>query len=220
MNDVASTAVIYSFTGQSIHHLLAAIFAHNIRLQRYQVRLILCIIQWIVAFLFPFYYIYLNPQLKYDPVSYVWIVSENLSPLLTVYILLIGFIIPVIIIISVYIKLTLFIAKLRRSIALTEISSTFSNKHELQMSKYIILFLTIAALSLLPETVFQSMKPPLHYRYRIYYLTESITTLCCLLCLFTCTALVRQRLNRWRKKIKLTFKNRIRQSTNLQGNRY
>ncbi|CAF0874600.1 unnamed protein product [Rotaria sp. Silwood1] len=220
INDVASTAVIYSFTIQSIHHLIAAIFAHHIRLQMYQIRLILCIIQWIVAFLFPFYFIYLNSQLKYDSISYVWVVSENLSPSLTVYILLIGFILPFIIILSVYIKLTLFIARLRRSAALTGLSSTFSSRHELKMSKYIILLLSIALLSLLPETILQSMKPPPIYRHRIYYLTETMVTFCCLLCLCVCTAVVRQRLNRWKKKIKTAWQYRMEQSTAFHRNRY
>ncbi|CAF1048093.1 unnamed protein product [Rotaria sordida] len=220
MNDVASTAVIYSFTGQSIHHLLSAIFARNIRLQMYQIRLSLFIIQWIIAFLFPYYFVYVNPQLKYNTVSYVWVVSKNLSPFLTLYILLIGFILPVMIIISVYIKLTLFIAKLRRSTVLTGLSSTLSNRHDLQMSKYIILLLTIAALSLLPQTIFQSMKSPPSYRYRIYYLTETIITFCCFLCLFACTSLVRRRLNRWKVKIKRALDYLRERSTVLQGNRY
>ena len=85
INDVALTASIYSFTVQSIHYLLAAVFINNVRLQRYQLRLVLCIIQWLVAFLFPVYFIYLIPQLQYDPVSHVCVVSENSSLVLTLY---------------------------------------------------------------------------------------------------------------------------------------
>jgi hypothetical protein len=167
----------------------------------YQLRLIFCIVQWFIAFLFPAYYIYFNPQLQYDPVSYICIISENSSSFLTFYLLLFGFLIPVMITISVYIKLFLFVRQLRKAAIVTGLPSALSSKHELRMAKRILVVLAIFALGSLPGIICQSMKSSADYQYRIYYLGVVIASFCCLVCLFAFTPVIKQQLIRWRKTI-------------------
>jgi hypothetical protein len=215
INDVASTAAIYSFAVQSIHYLLAVIFVNNTRIQMYQLRLILCIIQWLVAFLFPLYFIYLQPQLEYDPVSYVCVVSENASSFLTVYTLVIGFLFPLIITISVYIKLFLFVRRLRRSASIIVPSSV-----SLRAAKRILILLATLILGSIPGTVLQSMKPSLNYQYRIYYFSVTIASFCCLICMFGFTKQIKQWRIRWKTKIESYIRRRNERTIAPQVNLY
>jgi len=219
ISDVASTAIIYSLTVQSIHRLVAAIFVDNARLQIYQLRLILCIIQWLVALLFPAYFIYLNPQLQYDSVSYVCIVSVKTSAFLTIYTLCIGFLLPVLVTIGAYIKLILFVRQLRTTVFVVNLPLRLSGKHELRMAKRILLLLTILILGSLPWIMFQCMTSPPDYMMRIYYLHVTIASFCCLLFLFAVTPQVRQRLKRWKRKIKTRIGCRKRRKVAPQQNR-
>lgn len=179
----------------------------------YQIRLVLCSIQWFIAFIFPLYYTYWNCQLEFDTVSYIWIIPNKSSISLILYILIIQLILPVFIILSIYIKLTLFIGQVRRSNIFRGITS---NQYELQTCKYVVLLLTIMALSLLPEVVFQTMKDPPNYEYRIDYLLETLITLGYLIFLFFSTTIVKQKLNQWKKKIKRVLTYRKERSTILQ----
>lgn len=167
----------------------------------YQLRIILCIIQWVIAFLFPCYYIYFNPQLQYDSVSYVCVIMENSNVFITLYILFIGFLLPAIITISVYIKILLYVRQLRKSAIMTGLPSALSSKHELRMAKRILLLFCIFGLSSLPGIICQTIKSPAVYQYRIYYLGVILASLCCLCCLFAFTSVIRQQLIRWKKII-------------------
>jgi hypothetical protein len=196
INDAATTTATYSLVVQSIHRLVAVIYATKVRLQKYQLRLILCLIQWLFALLYPAYFVYIYPQLHYDPVSYVCVVAGSSNSVLSIYLTLVDALVPFTIIVGVYIRLYVYV---RRPRAIS--ASLLSSKRQLRMAKNVLFLLAIFAFGSLTGTIFQSMKPPPDYQYRIYYMSITITSLCCLLCMFYFTPQVKQWLIKQKNKI-------------------
>jgi hypothetical protein len=189
---------------QSIHRLLAVIFASNVRLQKYQLRLFLCIIQWLVSILFSAYFIYIQPQLKYDPVSYVCVTSDNASSILIICLTMISAFVPFTIIAGSYIRLFIYVRRLRRPGNLS-----LTSKRELRMAKRIFFLLAILGLGSIPGIIFSSIKPPPDYQYRIYYLSVTTTSFCCLICMFPFTPQVKQWLIQQKNKMNTRAHRRI-----------
>ena len=89
--------------------------SNQVCLQNSQLRLILIIIQWLFAFLFPISFIYLDPQLKYDSISYVCVFSTDNNSILMIVVTLIDGIFPFTLITLIYMKLFIYIRRVGRT---------------------------------------------------------------------------------------------------------
>lgn len=185
-NDVATTTTIYSLVVQSIHRYLAVLHAKNHFLQKAELRLVLCVIQWLTAFVHPLYFVYIHPQLAYDPVSHVCVISSQSSTFLSIYVTLVDALIPFTIIIGVYLRLYVYVRRLRRT---STISST--TKRDVRMAKRVFFLLACLALGSMPGVILKSIQPPVDYQMRIYYLGVLTTSFFILLCILVFTPQVK-----------------------------
>lgn len=163
-----------------------------------KLRLIFCILQWCLAFLCSIYYIYINPQIKYDIVSYVCIVSHQDNNYSMIYSIIIDIVLPFLIIIVIYKRLYRYVYQLDRSPLMI-----LANIVEFRMIKCLIFQLIILELGLISRIIFEKKNPSPDYKYRIYYMILSIVSFCFLICTFIFTPQVNQYLIRFKNKLNI-----------------
>ncbi|CAF0820055.1 unnamed protein product [Adineta steineri] len=183
---VTCTALCWSYFLQAIYRYIIVVYSNRLSWQSKQRQVFLICLSWIFVFLYAVP-VLLKGDIRYEVDDQICQMPHHLS-IVTIYINLYFYLLPVGGIISIYVKLVLYVKEKSKNV--TPANNLFRAQRELKMVHRIVILISILLSLGIPYASFLFtgfFTTPPQYHYRIAYTFVDISLVFVIITLFKCT---------------------------------